>query len=396
MSDSNPYTASNSARVKRTIEDDVISCLNDHPRILLHGPRRSGKTDVLGAIQERASSSAGNPETKLLLFRIIGPDCLDPPLKDCAKPEEQHLVLFDDLDNVGDNANAARTALLNQFSGAKVVATAQGRYWPRGGLWEDWHVVPIGLFSRGELEELINIQGGIISLASADDHHNEITDGIWYLSNGHPFLARKACEFLYERWNEFKSKDIWTPQSFEKLICTCHGRDKDDLVNQIHQYLFGLSTEAKMLLTLIAIASGYMVDPGDQGASSSSENRGRTRKAISGIRNFFGRLPRVFVRGRPQSLSSPDCAGRKEPQPPLTTDALMVTHDAQEWLSGPYPVLGLLDALDNLEDEETVIYDLTQGWQITPMVAVYYRRTGWAAINDLELTHDFRRWGSGV
>jgi hypothetical protein len=69
----------------------------------------------------------------------------------------------------------------------------------------------------------------------------------------------------------------------------------------------------------------------------------------------------------------------------------MVTHDAQDWLSGPLQMIDLLKALDELEDEGVVNYDASGGWQITPMVGLFFRLREWAAIKDLGVEEHFRR-----
>jgi len=370
MPDLNPYKV-----VDKPIVRDAISVVTEHLTssrfILIHGPRKCGKTTALSVIYDWAEHNSYHiiAENKLLSQMTTENDSLS------SLPEvDKLLILFDGLDRY-----PGMIAKLNKLSKASVIATVQGRYRPAGGPWDGWERVPIGPLSDKEVGKFLDTS--FDALSAEKDHRQKIIEGVLYLSNGHPFFVHMALDLLNRHWNEFKSKDKWENQDFREFICSCQEADKETLINRISQYLQNFRDDAKMMLALIAIEFGYVVDPYDQERTSSRTNRNWLHRLLSGIRRARSRLTRTLECSVPRPLLSS----------PLTTDALMVTHDAQDWLSGPLQMIDLLKALDELEDEGVVNYDASGGWQITPMVGLFFRLRGWAAIKDLGVEEHFRR-----
>lgn len=280
--------------VMRSNINHIINQLRNsqHPiRILIHGPRKGGKTSALRVIEQKASS---------LSYRIIIGDSL---FSRKFQDANDLLILFDDLDNDPEGLNE----LIN-YPQASVIATAQGRYRLAKGAWENWTCVRLDPFNSAELADLTtNI------------------DKVLKLSCGHPFFVMIALDWLSERGN------------------------KQTLINKIDQYMAPLSRIEKLILTLIAIASGD-INPSNR---------------------------------------------RQQRQAPLTVDALMVTYDAQDWFSTLRPEpnrinpLHLLEVLDRLDDEGVITYDRMSGWQIMPLIVEYYRHQGWSGVIENLMLNDY-------
>jgi hypothetical protein len=336
--------------IAQSIIQDVINTVEQHLksnypiRILIHGPRKSGKTSALGFLCD------------LFKDKSIFTQNEEP------EDREDCLIFFDNLDR-----DSEKISELNRYKKASVIATARGRYQPVGSPWQGWTPVSIGQFSRDKIEVLTK---SFQTISTEKARRQEIIDGVWHLSNGHPFLAWIALKLLEDHWNEFKARDKLNGQDFENF---CQEYGKEVLIDQNIRYLQNFSREAKMMLTMIAITSNYVVDPYDQSPVSSPVAKSSW---LHRLRSGIDR-----IRSRPTHMSE---SSAPPPPFPITTDALMVTRYAQKWALSQVFMINFLEGLDELRDEGVVTYDASRGWQITPLVSSFFRVRGWAAIKDID------------
>ncbi len=208
--------------VMRSAINGVINQLKTRERplrIVIHGPRKYGKTFALRAIEQSVRSSS-------LLYRTIWSDG---PFSGTFEDANDLLILFDNIDECPD-----RISELSSCPQASVIASAKGRYRPARGTWDGWELVPLGPFNRAELEDLTRRFDSIPT-----DNLPEIIDRVIYSSNGHPFFASIELESIQASNEE---------------------RDRI-LIDKTYQYLINLTIAEKKTLSLIAIASGYIVAP---------------------------------------------------------------------------------------------------------------------------------------
>ncbi|MEM4188171.1 MAG: hypothetical protein QXN56_03275 [Candidatus Hadarchaeum sp.] len=338
-----------------------------HLRLIIHGCRCGGKSTLLKAIEnsaERLSKKVVAPNEYLEKAPNDETGNLD---------ETSNLILFDDID-VYPN----RIIELSKLESASIILTAPGRFRPsinvRGlqeeqaqeikQTWEQFltasSTLQVPLFTRTEIEALVD-KALASFLQTQSFHRDHAVDTVIYLSNGHPFLAQLALDLIRGCWEKFVGRG---QQALEDLIYS--GDDEKVNINRfisdlLLRLLNRLEKPATMMLTLIAVGSGLVPELARYNDS------------------YLGR--RVMEYNQIPSQRSI-----------LSTDALMMTYDAQEWLAARYNILEMISALNEIEDEVLVTYDDNQGWQLTPIVAAYFKYRGVKALKDLELENDFRRW----